>query len=123
MERLLSWLRKHRKHEPAVIVADISRIARSVEAAIKLRGAIGAVGARLESPSIEFGDDAYQKTFELVAAPFAQHHCDKNAEQVRHRMRHVSRPGISVSGRPGATNTSRAMAAARCWNARCPSPA
>jgi DNA invertase Pin-like site-specific DNA recombinase len=86
MKGLLTWLRKHRKDEPVVIIDDISRIARSVEAHIKLRAAIGAAGGRLESPSIEFGEDADQTTFELVAATFAQHHRLKNAEQVRHRM-------------------------------------
>lgn len=86
MKRLLLWLRKHRKDEPVVIIDEISCIARSVEAHIKLRAAIGAAGGRLESPSIEFGEDADQTTFELVAATFAQHHRLKNAEQVHHRM-------------------------------------
>jgi len=93
IKRLLTWLRKNRNHEPVVIIDDISRIARSVEAHIKLRAAIGAAGERLESPSIEFGEDADQTPFELVAATFAQHHLLKNAEQVRHRMAAPRRNG------------------------------
>jgi DNA invertase Pin-like site-specific DNA recombinase len=87
IKKLLSWIRKNRQHDPVVIIDDISRIARSVEAHIKLRAAIGAAGGRLESPSIGFGEDADQTTFELVAATFAQHHRLKNAETTQNRMR------------------------------------
>ncbi|CAE7394299.1 unnamed protein product, partial [Symbiodinium microadriaticum] len=87
MKSMLAWIRKHRKEEPVVLIDDISRFARGVEAHLKLRAAIALAGANLKSPSIEFGDDADSRTFELVAAVFAQHQREKNAEQVVHRMK------------------------------------
>ncbi len=86
MREMLAWLRKHRKDAPVVIIDDISRLARSLEAHIKLRATIGAVGASLESPSIEFGDDSDSRLIENMLASVLQHHSQKNAEQVRHRM-------------------------------------
>ncbi len=86
MREMLMWLRKHRKDSPVVIIDDISRLARNLEAHIKLRATIGAVGAQLESPSIEFGDDSDSRLIENMLASVSQHHSQKNAEQVRHRM-------------------------------------
>ncbi len=86
IKEMLSWLRQHRKHDPVVIIDDISRLARDLDAHLKLRAAIGSVGARLESPSIEFGEDSDSQLIENMLASVSQHHRQKNAEQVRHRM-------------------------------------
>ncbi len=87
IKQMLHWLRKNRAQEPVVLIDDISRIARSVEAHWKLRAAIGSVGARLESPSIEFGEDSDSQFLENMLASISQHHRQKNGEQVVHRMK------------------------------------
>lgn len=71
MREMLKWLRQHRKDAPVVIIDDVSRLARDLDAHRQLRGAIGSVGASLESPSIEFGDDADSRMFENIVATFA----------------------------------------------------
>ena len=87
IKQMLQWLRKHRAQEPIVLVDDISRIARSIEAHWKLRNAIGSVGAKLESPSIEFGEDSDSQLIENMLASVSQHHRQKNGEQTAHRMK------------------------------------
>lgn len=87
MKEMLGWLRARRAEAPVVIIDDISRLARGLEAHGKLRSAIGSVGASLESPSIEFGDDADSRMVENLMATVSQHQREKNAEQVRNRMR------------------------------------
>lgn len=86
MKAMLSWLRKHRSAAPVVIIDDISRLARDLDAHLRLRAAIGSVGAKLESPSIEFGDDSDSRLIENMLASVSQHQRQKNAEQVVHRM-------------------------------------
>ncbi len=87
MREMLSFLRKHKDDEPVIIIDDISRLARDLDAHLKLRAAIGSVGARLESPSIEFGDDSDSQLIENMLASVSQHHRQKNAEQTQNRMR------------------------------------
>lgn len=87
MKTMLAWLRQHRKDTPVVIIDDISRLARGIEAHMKLRAAIGSVGARLESPSIEFGEDSDSLLVENLLASVAQHQREKNGEQTQNRMR------------------------------------
>ena len=87
MKAMLGWLRKHRAEECVVIIDDISRLARGLEAHMKLRAAIGSVGARLESPSIEFGEDSDSLLVENLLASVAQHQREKNGEQTINRMR------------------------------------
>lgn len=58
MQAMLKFLRAHRKDNITVIIDDSSRLARGVEAHIRLRTAISSVGAKLASPSIEFGEDS-----------------------------------------------------------------
>ena len=87
IKQMLTWLRKHRAMEPVVLIDDVSRLARDTDVHRKLRNALGSVGATLESPSIEFGDDADSILFENIVASMAQHHRQKNGEQVVHRMK------------------------------------
>lgn len=54
MKDMLAYLRAHRKSQLVVIIDDISRLARGLEAHLRLRADIGSAGGILESPSIEF---------------------------------------------------------------------
>lgn len=87
IKAMLNWLRKNRGQEPVVLIDDISRIARGIEAHWKLRSSIGSVGAKLESPSIEFGDDSDSQLVENMLASVSQHQRQKNGEQVVNRMK------------------------------------
>ena len=88
MQAMLSFLRKHRKHrQHIVVIDDISRLARGIEAHIQLRTAINDAGGKLESPSIEFGEDPDSILVENLLASVSQHQRQKNAEQVINRMR------------------------------------
>lgn len=70
-----------------MIIDDLSRLARGMEAHIHLRTAIAEVGAKLASPSIEFGEDSDSVLVEHLLASVSQHHRQKNAEQTRNRRR------------------------------------
>ena len=87
MGEMLAWLKANRRRAPIVLIDDISRFARGIEAHWKLRSALSAVGGRLESPSIEFGDDSDSQLIENMLASVSQHQRQKNAEQVVNRMK------------------------------------
>ncbi len=87
MEAMLEFLRDHRAEKPVVIIDDVSRLARGLEAHLQLRSAIGDAGGRLESPSIEFGEDSDSILVENLLASVSQHQRQKNAEQTKNRMR------------------------------------
>jgi DNA invertase Pin-like site-specific DNA recombinase len=117
MREMLSWLLAHRKDEPVVIIDDITRLARNLKAHIKLRETLEAVGAKLESPSIEFGDDSDSRLIENMLASVSQHHSQKNAEQVRHRMTARLNAGFFCFWAPKGYITLRAKAVAKFSNA------
>ncbi len=87
VKAMLSFLKKHRSNPHVILVDDISRLARSVSAHIELRAAITLAGGRLESPTLEFNDDADSELQEYILATVAQHQRRKNAEQTKNRMR------------------------------------
>ena len=88
MQAMLSFLRANRKSgNYVVLIDDISRLARDIRAHLDLRSAISDVGARLESPSIEFGEDSDSILVENLLAAVSQHQREKNAETTRNRMR------------------------------------
>lgn len=87
MQAMLAFLRKNRRVQPIVIIDDISRRARGVKAHMELRAAIDIAGGILESPSVEFGEDADSELREFILASVAQHQRRKNAEQTVNRMR------------------------------------
>jgi DNA invertase Pin-like site-specific DNA recombinase len=70
-----------------VIIDDISRLARGIEAHLQLRTKLSEAGGKLESPSIEFGDDSDSILVENLLASVSQHQRQKNGEQVVNRMR------------------------------------
>ena len=87
MQAMLRYLRKHRGEGPVVIIDDISRLARGLEAHLKLRADISGAGGTLESPSIEFGEDSDSLLVENLLASVSQHQRQKNGEQTLNRMR------------------------------------
>ena len=87
MKRMLALLRQHKHEQIVVIIDDISRLARGLKAHLELRMAIQDVGGVLQSPSIEFGEDSDSQLVENLLASVSQHQRQKNAEQVKNRMR------------------------------------
>lgn len=89
MKDMLSFLRRQKsKASPhVVIIDDISRLARGLEAHIQLRKTLSAAGGVLESPSIEFGEDSDSQLVEHLLASVSEHQRLKNAEQTKNRMR------------------------------------
>ena len=87
MQAMLAFLRKRRKLGTVVIIDDLSRFARDLRGHLKLRTELGAAGGKLESPSIEFGDDSDSLLVENLLASVSQHQRQKNGEQVVNRMR------------------------------------
>ena len=71
----------------AVIIDDISRLARGMDTHIELRAAVKLVGAVLESPNMEFGDEPEQQFHENIMASLAQLQRQQNAKTVKNRMK------------------------------------
>ena len=86
MKAMLAFMRKHRSGGLVVIIDDVSRLARGLNAHLELRGAIAKAGGTLESPSIEFGEDSDSILVENLLASVSQHQRQKNGEQTRNRM-------------------------------------
>ena len=87
MDDMLAYLRKNRAQRLVVIIDDISRLARGITAHWELRDSIARAGGELVSPSLEFGEDSDSKLIENMLASVSQHQREKNAEQVKNRMR------------------------------------
>mmetsp|Transcript_22904 Transcript_22904/g.38407 ORF Transcript_22904/g.38407 Transcript_22904/m.38407 type:complete len:223 (+) Transcript_22904:56-724(+) len=100
MDRMLAFLRLHPKGSVAVIIDDISRFARNVQAHIALREMLNDAGGVLESPSIEFGEDSDSRLVEHMLASVAQHQREKNAEQTSNRMKGRMMNGYAVFTAP-----------------------
>ena len=100
MMQMLDWLKEHHAENPVVIIDDVSRLARGLDAHIRLRTAIGGAGGRLESPSIEFGEDSDSVLVENLLASVSQHQRQKNAEQTTNRMRARAMNGYWVFAAP-----------------------
>ncbi|MEO0384573.1 MAG: recombinase family protein [Pseudomonadota bacterium] len=100
MRAALSYMRKHRSHNVRILIDDVSRLARSIEAHLELRRAISSAGGVLESPSVEFGEDSDSVLVENLLASVSQHQRQKNAEQTTNRMKARVQAGYSVLARP-----------------------
>ena len=100
MKAMLAFLKANRKNPHVVIIDDISRLARGLEAHLKLRAEIGAAGGTLESPSIEFGEDSDSQLVEHLLASVSQHQRQKNGEQTLNRMRARLMNGFWVFAAP-----------------------
>ena len=100
MQAMLKFLRRQKADQYIVLIDDISRLARGLEAHIQLRTAIDTAGGKLESPSIEFGEDSDSILVENLLASVSQHQRQKNAEQTRNRMIARTRNGYWVFNPP-----------------------
>ena len=87
MKAMIAFL-KSRKEPHIVIIDDISRLARGLEAHLTLRDKIRKAGGILKSPSIDFDDDDSDSSLmEHVLASVSQHARQKIRETTRNRMR------------------------------------
>lgn len=86
MQAMLKYLKSCKQEEHFVIIDDISRLARGLEAHLQLRTSIDVAGGILVSPSIEFGEDSDSILVENLLASVSQHQRQKNAEQTKNRM-------------------------------------
>lgn len=87
MIAMLAYLKKQKNKPTVVIIDDISRLARGLAAHLELRTSLANAGGKLESPSIEFGEDSDSILVENLLASVSQHQRQKNAEQTLNRMR------------------------------------
>ena len=87
MKAMLASIRERRSAGVVVIIDDVSRLARGLQAHLELRGLIASAGGTLESPSIEFGEDPDSLLVENLLASVSQHQRQKNGEQTKNRMR------------------------------------
>ncbi len=83
---LLAFLKKQAASGIVVVIDDISRFARDIESHWALRRTLKDVGGKLESPSINFGEDSDSILIENLLASVSQHQRQKNAEQTKNRM-------------------------------------
>ncbi len=93
MQEMLQFLKAQKQDEHMVLIDDISRLARGLEAHLQLRTLISSVGGKLASPSIEFGEDSDSLLVENLLASVSQHQRQKNAEQTKNRMQARVRNG------------------------------
>ena len=100
MTAMLAFLRQNRKEPHAVIIDDISRLARGLMAHFELRMEIENAGGVLVSPSIEFGKDSDSQLVENLLASVSQHQRQKNGEQTINRMRARAQNGYWVFQAP-----------------------
>ena len=100
MIAMLAFLKKNRRDNVVVIIDDISRLARGIEAHLKLRADIAGAGGMLESPSIEFGTDSDSLLVEHLLASVSQHQRQKNGEQAKNRMKARLQNGFWVFNAP-----------------------
>ncbi|MCT4654398.1 MAG: recombinase family protein [Cohaesibacter sp.] len=87
METMLSFVRKQKVKGTRILIDDVSRLARGLDAHLELRRSIAEAGGVLESPSIEFGEDPDSILVENLLASVSQHQRQKNGEQTKNRMK------------------------------------
>ncbi len=102
MDAMLAYLKQNKAMPHVVLIDDISRLARGIDAHWKLRKSIAKAGGLLESPSIQFGDDSDSQLIENMLASTSQHFRQKNREQTISRMKQRLRNGYYVQARPVA---------------------
>jgi len=100
MDAMLSFLKQNKETPHIVLIDDISRLARGLEAHLKLREELSKAGGILESPSVVFGDDSDSQFLENVLASSAQHFRQKNREQTINRMKARLLNGYYVNAVP-----------------------
>lgn len=86
MDALLVHLKKNRREGRIVIIDHLNRFARDMRGHWDLRGLLDAAGARLESPTMKFGDTPAEILVENVLMSAAQYQRQDNAQQTIGRM-------------------------------------
>lgn len=87
MMAMIKFLKTHRKDGLICIIDDISRFSRDIRGHWDLRDLLREAGGKLESPTIEFGEDSDSILVENLLASVSQHQRQKNAEQTKNRMK------------------------------------
>lgn len=87
MEAMLRFLNQNRRSSYVVIIDDITRLARDIDAHRALRKAIISAGGILKSPNMDFGDDPEKELVENISASVSHHARRANARQTKNRMR------------------------------------
>lgn len=100
MDEMMKYLKKAPRGSHVVVIDDINRFARGLEAHLSLRAALDAIGVGLESPSIEFGDDSDSRLIEHLLASVSQHARQKIQETTLHRMQERVKAGYWVFQAP-----------------------
>ncbi len=100
IKNVVKFLRAHRKDACIVIIDHLDRFAKDVRGHWDLRDLLTEAGGKLESPTMEFGDDADSILRENLLASVAQHQRQKNAEQTKNRMRARAQNGYWVFHAP-----------------------
>lgn len=86
MSKMVAYLNKQGESH-VVIIDDINRFARDVVGHWHLRAMVAEAGGKLESPTLEFGEDSDSILVENLLASVSQHQRQKNGEQTKNRMR------------------------------------
>lgn len=86
MQELLDFVRSQ-INGCVVIIDDITRLARKMEAHIQLRAAVKLAGGRLESPTVKFGEAPEDLFVESILASVSELHRNQNARQVKERQK------------------------------------
>ncbi len=100
MSEMLAFLKATSKGTCAVVVDDISRIARDLRAHLHLTDEVEATGGVLMSPSHQFGQDATGKVMDYFKASFSELQRETNKEQTRNRQRARLMQGFWLYGAP-----------------------
>lgn len=100
MDEMMKYLKKTPRGSHVVVIDDINRFARGLEAHLSLRAALDSIGVGLESPSIEFGDDSDSRLVEHLLASVSQHSRQKIQETTIHRMTERAKNGFWVFQAP-----------------------
>ena len=87
LEQLLTFVRKHNKLHPVVIIDDISRLARDLMSYLILRNEIAEAGGELKSPKMNFSDDPTAQLPEKMMAVIVEHERIANANRSAERMK------------------------------------
>ena len=82
-----------------VIIDNIDRLARGVNAHIELRARLRVAGAALESPGFHFGDAPHELMVENVMACVSQYQRQHNALQVSNRMKARLERGLWIASK------------------------
>lgn len=100
MKAMLEFIRRRKRTGTVVLIDDVSRLARGLNAHLELRASIASAGGILESPSIEFGEDSDSVLVENLLASVSQHQRQKNGEQTKNRMKARVQNGYFVFQAP-----------------------